>query len=241
MHKSQDSTPVSIPQHLAFIVDGNRRWARERNLPTLEGHRRGFKQVEEIATAAIDRGCKFVSFYLFSTENWNRSEEEVSYLMDLIRSNIVRLTKKFKKENIRCVVLGRKEPAPDDIWESLQNCERETADGTTGTVAICFNYGGQWEIADAMTRIIRQRANSPERFDDPITPETIAANLYHPEVPPCDLIVRTSGEERISGFQLWRATYSEFLFVKKYFPDFGITDLDDVITEFSHRQRRFGR
>ncbi len=240
MSNSQDTTPVTIPRHLAFIVDGNRRWARERNLPTLEGHRRGFQQVEEIASAAIEKGCEFVSFYLFSTENWGRSEEEVAYLMDLIRSNIVRLTKKFKKENIRCVILGRKEPAPDDVWESLLNCERETADGTAGTVAICFNYGGQWEIADAVTRILRQRANNPERFDDPITPEVIAANLYHPEVSPCDLIVRTSGEERISGFQLWRAAYSEFLFVKKYFPDFELEDLDAVIAEFGHRQRRFG-
>ena len=229
----EETTPV-IPNHLAFIVDGNRRWARERNLPTLEGHRRGFDRVEKGAEAAIDRGIKFVSFYIFSTENWNRSKEEVSYLMDLVRKNIVRLTKKFKKNDIRCVILGRKEPAPDDVWESLMKCEEETKDGSRGTVAICFNYGGQWEIADAFNKM-RQA-----KIEGDITPEILAQYLYHPEVPPCDLIVRTSGEERISGFQLWRAAYSEFLFVKKYFPDFDIPDLDDVLENFSHRQRRFG-
>jgi di-trans,poly-cis-decaprenylcistransferase len=221
--------------HIGFIVDGNRRWARERGLPTLEGHRKGFNQVEKIATYAIKKGAKFVSFYLFSTENWNRSEEEVGYLMDLLRHNIKRLTKKFKKENIRCVVMGRRDPVPEDLLKSLDELEAETEDNTRGTVCVCFNYGGHWELADTMTKILK---NYPK--DTEVTPEIIEQNLYHPEVPACDLIVRTSGEERISGFQLWRASYSEFLFLDKYFPEFTEEDFDFCVTEFEKRGRRFG-
>ena len=221
--------------HIGFIVDGNRRWARERGLPTLEGHRKGFNQVEKIATYAIEKGAKFVSFYLFSTENWNRSEEEVGYLMDLLRHNIKRLTKKFKKENIRCVVMGRRDPVPEDLLKSLDELEAETENNTRGTVCVCFNYGGHWELADTMTKILK---NYPK--DTEVTPEIIEQNLYHPEVPACDLIVRTSGEERISGFQLWRASYSEFLFIDKYFPEFTEEDFDFCVTEFEKRGRRFG-
>ena len=224
-----------IPRHIGFIVDGNRRWARERNLPTFEGHRRGFARVEKVATEMIEKGVEFVSFYLFSTENWNRSEEEVSYLMDLLRHNVKRLQKKFVKENIRCVVMGRAEPAPKDLLESLKTLEEKTKNGTKGTVCICFNYGGQWEIADAVSKIIK------EGITGEITPEIVAAHLYHPEVPPCDLIVRTSGEERISGFQLWRASYSEFLFLKKYFPAMTMKDCEKVLENFANRSRRFGK
>lgn len=221
--------------HIGFIVDGNRRWARERNLPTLEGHRRGFLKVEKVASKMIDEGIDFVSFYLFSTENWDRSEEEVSYLMDLLRHNAKRMTKKFKKENIRCVIMGRKEKAPSDILDALYKLEEDTKDGTRGTVCICFNYGGQWEIADAVSKLLEDNVRGE------VTPEIISKYLYHPEVPPCDLIVRTSGEERISGFQLWRASYSEFLFLKKYFPSMTEKDCDKILEEYKSRSRRFGK
>jgi len=228
-----------VPKHIGFIVDGNRRWARERSLPTLEGHRKGFSKVEKVATEMIEKGVEFVSFYLFSTENWNRSEEEVSYLMDLLRHNAKRMTKKFKKEGIRCVIMGRSEPAPKDVLEALSKLEEETKNGTRGTVAICFNYGGQWEIADAATKLLKARKDTDDDTD--VTPEEFAKYLYQPEVPPCDLIVRTSGEERISGFQLWRASYSEFLFLKKYFPSITTKDCDKILSEYASRSRRFGK
>ena len=228
-----------LPKHIGFIVDGNRRWARERNLPTLEGHRRGFSKVEKVATEMIEKGVEYVSFYLFSTENWNRSEEEVNYLMDLLRHNVKRMQKKFIKENIRCVVMGRKEPAPEDLLEALSELEEKTQNCTKGTVCICFNYGGQWEIADAVSKIVKERIEVGD--DSEITPDIVAKNLYHPEVPPCDLIVRTSGEERISGFQLWRASYSEFLFLKKYFPAITMADCGKILDEFASRSRRFGK
>ena len=246
----------TAPSHIGFIVDGNRRWAREKGLPTLEGHRRGFDRVEKIAESIFEKGIKFASFYLFSTENWNRSSEEVSYLMDILRVNISRLAKKLQKKGIKLVWLGRTEPAPDDVIEKIKAAEELTKDGSAGTVAICFNYGGHWEIADAANRLFADLksgrvaaansstddASSHNSTSSPlITPDLFAKYLYAPEVPPCDLIVRTSGEQRISGFQLWRAAYSEFLFLDKKFPDMSVDDLDDIIAEFNHRSRRFGK
>ena len=157
--------------------------------------------------------------------------------MGLVRHNIVRLSKKLKKKGIRMLIQGRAEPAPKDVLERLLAAEEETKDGKNGTVCICFNYGGHWEIADAATKLLQDESLKTTT----ITPEIFAKYLYQPEVPPCDLIVRTSGEERISGFQLWRAAYSEFLFLDKYFPDMELSDLDDIIAEFNSRKRRFGK
>ncbi len=220
--------------HVGYIADGNRRWARERGLPTLEGHRRGFDKVEVIIDALKDTEVKFVSFYLFSTENWDRSAEEVNYLMDLAGKKIDKLTKKLQKENLRCVIMGRPEPVNPKLWQKMMNAESATAENTGLTVCICFNYGGHWEIADAASRAIA--AGETE-----LTPETFTKYLYHPEVPAIDMIVRTSGEQRISGFQLWRAAYAEFQFIKKHFPDIEAEDVIATIREFHQRQRRFGK
>ena len=220
--------------HIGFIADGNRRWARSRGLPTLEGHRRGFNKVELIIDELKDTEVKFVSFFLFSTENWDRSPEEVAYLMDLVRTKIDQLTKRYAKENIRLVICGRPEPVAPDLWDKLMQAEADTKDNTGLTVCICFNYGGQWEIADAATRAIA--AGETE-----LTPETFRQYLYHPEVPDLDLVVRTSGEERISGFQLWRAAYAEMLFIDKHFPDIASGDCVDFLENFHQRQRRFGK
>lgn len=223
-------------RHIGFIADGNRRWARSRGLPTLEGHRRGFDQVEVIIDALRDTEVEYVSFYLFSTENWDRSNEEVSYLMDLAGKQIDKLTKKLKRENIRIAIMGRPEPVDPALWEKMMRAEAETAENTGLTVCICFNYGGHWEIADAMRQISAQGIKP-----DDITPQVVAEHLYHPEVPALDLIVRTSGEERISGFQLWRAAYSEFWFIEKNFPDINTDDALAAVQEFHQRQRRFGK
>lgn len=220
--------------HLGFIVDGNRRWAREKNLPTLIGHQKGFDKVEMVIDelAKIDE-VDYASFYLFSTENWNRAQEEVDYLMKLAQKKITSITKKLVKNNLRCVVLGSENRVPASLLKALRNCEEQTKDCTGMTVCICFNYGGKQEIADAAKAV----AKSGEDF----TPETLEKHLYHPEVPACDMIVRTSGEERISGFMLWRAAYSEFLFLKKYFPDIEASDIQDILNEYKNRNRRFGK
>lgn len=220
--------------HLGFIVDGNRRWAKERGLPTLEGHRRGVKKVEEVIEALKNTEVKFITFFLFSTENWNRSPEEVKYLMALVRENLPRMAKKIQAENGRFVILGRPENVEPSLWQELMQLEANTEDNSGPTVGICFNYGGQWEIADAATKAIASGEKE-------LTPETFAKYVYHPEIPPCDMIVRTSGEERISGFMLWRAAYAELLFLDKYFPGINKDDCEEIIKEFHSRQRRFGK
>lgn len=221
-------------RHLGFIVDGNRRWAHARGLPTLKGHERGFEKVELVVDTLKDRAIEFVSFYLFSTENWNRSAEEIDYLMRLVETRFDKLVQKCQNENLRILVFGRPERVKPKIWQKMLDAETTTQDNTGMTVCICFNYGGHWEIADAATKAIA--AGETE-----LTPETFARYLYHPEVPNCDLIVRTSGEQRISGFQLWRAAYSEFLFLEKQFPDIEAADCEAILAEFSNRQRRFGK
>lgn len=229
---SESTKPLT---HIGFICDGNRRWARARGLPTLTGHTRGYDKIEVILDALKDNPeTKFASFFMFSTENWNRSQEEVDYLMDLVRAKVAALTKKAAKENLRLCVCGRPEPVAPDLWQKLQDAEQATAKNTGMTVGLCFNYGGLWEIVDA--------ANAACVADETnLTPETFAKYLYHPEIPPCDLIVRTSGEERISGFQLWRAAYSEFIFVKKHFPALTSEDVAKIIQEYHNRHRRFGK
>lgn len=221
-------------KHIGFIADGNRRWARSHGLPTLEGHRRGFDKVEVIIDALKNTEVEYISFYLFSTENWDRSEEEVSYLMKLAGDKIDSLTKKLEKENIKIVIMGRPEPVDPKLWAKMMNAEEKTKHNTGMTVCICFNYGGQWEIADAATKAI-------EAGETELSPESFAKYLYHPEVPGCDLIVRTSGEERISGFQLWRAAYSEFWFIEKNFPDIEAEDCQQALAEYHGRGRRFGK
>ncbi|MBO7664315.1 di-trans,poly-cis-decaprenylcistransferase [Candidatus Saccharibacteria bacterium] len=220
--------------HLGFIVDGNRRWAREKNLPTLIGHQKGFDNVEMVIEELAGTGeVDFVSFYLFSTENWNRTKDEVDYLMKLAQKKIAGITKKLAKNNLRCVIMGSEERVPAELLKALRKCEEDTKNCTGMTVCICFNYGGKQEIADA--------ANAAIEAGEKITPESIEKHLYHPEVPACDMIIRTSGEERLSGFMLWRAAYSEFLFLKKYFPDIEKSDLEDILNEYKNRNRRFGK
>ena len=220
--------------HLGFIVDGNRRWARERNLPTLVGHQKGFDNVEMVIEELAGTGeVDFASFYLFSTENWNRTKDEVDYLMKLAQKKIAGITKKLAKNNLRCVIMGSEEHIPESLLKALRKCEAETKDCTGMTVCICFNYGGKQEIADAAKAV----AEAGEEF----TSENIEKHLYHPEVPACDMIIRTSGEERISGFLLWRAAYSEFLFLEKYFPDIEKSDIKDILDEYKNRNRRFGK
>ncbi len=221
-------------KHLGFIADGNRRWAREHHLPTLEGHRKGAENLENIIDFYRDTEVEYLTFYIFSTENWNRSPEEVSYLMDLMSSQILKLTKKAQKYNSRIVIMGRPERVEPKIWQQLKTAEQSTKHNTGLTVAFCFNYGGQWEIVDAAKRM-------HDASDNLFTPENFQQYLYHPEIPALDLVVRTSGEERISGFMLWRASYAEFLFIKKYFPELDQSDLASILDIFYHRQRRFGQ
>ena len=219
-------------RHLGIIADGNRRWARERGLPTLEGHRKGIEVIGALVDAAAKTEIEYLTFYVFSTENWGRSAEEVGYIMKLAESKIMKLAEKLAKNNGRLLVLGSKDRLSPKILDSIARAEALTANNTGLTVCLCFNYGGEQEIADAASAAAKEGE---------ITPESIRKNLYHAEVPNVDMIVRTSGEERISGFMLLRAAYSEMMFIKKYFPDMGASDIDEIIAEYKNRNRRFGK
>lgn len=229
------STAPIIPRHIGLILDGNRRWAKSRGLPTLKGHAKGYDQLKKIAKEAFDRGVEYVSAFIFSTENWSRSQQEVEYLMGLAEKLIDKDVKRLHKDNIRVVWSGYSHKLSPILLQKIEKAEAMTKENTAGTLVLCFNYGGRQEIVDATKSILKSGVEIDE-----INEELLAKHLYASEVPDCDLIIRTSGEERLSGFQLWRASYSELLFVDKHWPDFGTDDLDLALDEYANRNRRFG-
>lgn len=225
----------TVPKHVGFIVDGNRRWAKQHGLPVYEGHMAGYNAIHEVAEAAFGAGVEYMSAYIFSTENWKRSEDEVSRLMGLVLKLLTADLPIFEKKNIRLRVLGTRERVSERILKAIDDAEARTANNTAGTLAVCFNYGGQLEIADACKKIVQSGAAA-----DDITPALIEQYLYAPEVPPIDLIVRTSGEQRLSNFMLWRSAYSELLFLDKPWPEMTKDDVTAILEEYTGRQRRFG-
>jgi len=225
----------SIPRHVGYIIDGNRRWARKHGLPTYEGHLAGYNAVKEVAFATLEAGVQYMSVYVFSSENWSRSQEEIKGLMSLVLRLFTTDAKYFDENNIRLKVLGMREGLDDKIIKSIAKLEARTKNNTAGTLAICLNYGGQQEIVDAVKHIV----SSGIKAED-VTNDVIAENLYGAEIPPMDVIVRTSGEKRLSNFMLWRAAYSEFIFLKKMWPDMTKEDVTAIIKEYTRRHRRFG-
>lgn len=226
---------LMIPKHVGYIVDGNRRWAKTHGLPTYEGHLAGYNAIQEIAQASFDAGVEYVSAYIFSTENWKRSEDEVGKLMGLVLKLLTSDLHIFADNNIRLRVLGSQENVSDRILKAINEAEERTKDNTGGTLAICFNYGGQLEIVEAVKKIVHEGTDEAD-----ITAELIEKNLYAPEVPPIDMLVRSSGERRLSNFMLWRAAYSELMFLEKLWPDMTKDDVTAIIEEYSRRDRRIG-
>lgn len=225
----------AVPRHLGLILDGNRRWAREHDLPLIEGHKQGYENLRTISDAAFDEGVEYVSAYVFSTENWNRSREEVTYLMKLLMWVVKHEVENLHKHGIRLHTLGSKFRLGKALVKAIHAAEEKTKDNTGGTLLLCLNYGGQQEIVDAMKRIVE--AGTPA---DQITPELISQNLYAPGIPPVDLIIRTSGEQRLSNFMLWEGAYSELMFTPTYWPDFSTAELHQMFNKYSQLQRRFG-
>lgn len=228
-----DTQPPAIPTHVGLILDGNRRWAREQGLATLEGHRIGYDGLKDISKAAFNRGVKYLSAFIFSTENWNRSKEEVGYLMNLAHILLTRDVKELNKENIRVLWLGSRGKVSAKLQKAIDKAVETTKNNTHGTLCLCFNYGGQQEIVDAVKRFADEGREA--------TLENFNQALYEPEVPDIDLLVRTSGEHRTSGYMLWRAAYAELYFIDKYWPDFKEADLNLALKDYAKRQRRFGQ
>jgi len=232
--KENKKEEIKIPNHVAIIMDGNRRWAKERNLPTFEGHFRGYRKLGSSVDWFFKRGVKIISFFGFSTENWNRSQEEVNYLMKLIHDVIDKEINEAVAKNYRVLVSGRIEELPGDLPEACRTLVDKTKTGAKGILNLCLNYGGRPEIIDAVRKMIRNGIT-----EDQVHEGMIKKNLYN-DLPDPDIIIRTSGEQRLSGFLLWQSAYSELFFMQKYWPDFEETDADIIINEYSGRQRRFG-
>jgi len=224
-----------VPRHIGYIVDGNRRWAKQHGLPTYEGHLAGYNSIIEVVLASIDAGVEVVSAYTFSTENLKRSESEISKIMGLVLKLLTSDIHILQENDIRLRVLGSRERLSKGVLKAIDEAELKTAENKRGTLAVCFNYGGQLEIVDACKKIIQACTPAEE-----VTPEMIAENLYAPDIPPIDIVVRTSGEQRTSNFMLWRAAYSEFLFLEKPWPDMTKDDVTAILEEYSRRGRRFG-
>ncbi|MCA9348086.1 di-trans,poly-cis-decaprenylcistransferase [Candidatus Saccharibacteria bacterium] len=227
---------INLPSHIGYIVDGNRRWAKANGLASLQGHKRGFEVLRDISIASIEAGVQYVSAFCFSTENWNRSKTEVSYLMKLIVKLLNENINDMADRNIRIVHVGARDGLPKSVLVAIDKAVAKTADCTKGTLALCINYGGQQEIVDATKKLLRQRPD-PVR----LTIDDFSKALYTPYIPDIDLVVRTSGEYRTSGFMLWRTAYAEYSFVDKCWPDFTKQDLKLVLLDYARRHRRFGK
>jgi len=232
-----DYSNLKIPNHVAIIVDGNGRWAKERNLPRSKGHDAGFRRLKEITSYAFNKGIKVVSIYVFSTENFKRSKEEVDYLMNLFITGFKK-DKFYQKENVKVIFSGRREPLSNDVLEAMDTMVLETKDNTKGILNVCLNYGGRSEILDATKRIYGDIVNNKITIED-LTEELYTKYLYH-DLPNIDLMIRTSGELRLSNFMLWQNSYAEFYFPNTYFPDFDKKEFDKAIIEYTKRDRRYG-
>lgn len=230
---------LKIPYHVGIILDGNGRWATERGLKRSEGHKAGFETLKILSKHVFTRGVKVLSVFAFSTENFNRTKEEVDYLMNLFLKGFKSSIKEFNKNNIKVVFSGRKEPLSDKVYESMKSLEKETLNNTGGILNICLNYGGQTEIVDTTKKLINDVLDGKLKTED-ITPEIFMKNLYN-DLPPMDFLIRTSGEIRVSNFMLFSLAYAEMYFPLTYFPDFKESEFDKALEEYTKRDRRFGK
>ncbi len=236
--KNPPVEPEKMPVHIAFIMDGNGRWAKKRGMPRTFGHTEGARNFRRIMRYCKDIGVKCISFYAFSTENWKRPENEVNALMNIFRTYLDDV-RNYIKEEVKIVFLGDKSKLPQDIQQKMNSLEEDSKDFDKMTVLLAINYGGRDEITHA-TRLIAEKVRKGELNPDEITEDTISSNLYTAGYPDVDLLIRPSGEMRISNFLIWQSAYAEFYFADILWPDFSTKELDRAIIEFAHRNRRFG-
>lgn len=228
----------NLPEHIAIIMDGNRRWAKKNNLNTAQGHKEGAENLKRISKFANKIGIKYLTVYAFSTENWKRSEEEVGAIMKLLKFYILDFFKSYD-ENIKVNVIGRIGDLPKDLQKEIRSVEEKTKDNTGLVLNIAFNYGGRDEIVTAVKTITQKVLDGKLKIDD-ITENEVSNSLYTAGQPDPDLLIRTSGEERISNFLPWQISYSEFIFTDKYWPEYSNSDLLESIQIYQKRTRRFG-
>ncbi len=230
---------MTLPRHIAIIMDGNGRWAKERGLPRIAGHEQGANSVRAVTEACVELGIEFLTVYAFSTENWKRPEAEVNALWALLEHFIEQETPTMMKNNVRMKAIGRLHELPESCQRALQATIELTAKNTATTVVLAVNYSGRTELVDATREICAKIASAQLQPAD-VSVETISQHLYTKDIPDPDLLIRTSGEMRLSNFLLWQLSYTEIFVTDTLWPDFGKADLHAAVEEFKNRQRRFG-
>lgn len=239
MSENIDLSTLNIPEHVAIILDGNGRWAKNKHMPRTYGHTVGSKVVERTVEDASDIGIKYLTVYVFSTENWKRSQDEVSMLFSLIERYLRSLIKKSKKNNVRCRVIGRRDNMSSSMLQVIKKLEEETKDNTGLTFTLAINYGGRDEITRAVQGIAQDVKDGKLNAED-ITESTISDYLDTSGMPDPDLLIRTGGDERLSNYLPWQLTYTEFYFTPVLWPAFTKNDLIDAVIKYNGRDRRFG-
>ncbi len=233
-----NNAPHNLPQHIAIIMDGNGRWATRRGLPRELGHAEGAKALERVVKAALEKKIPFLSFYCFSTENWARPKKEVDLLMNLLRQYLKRNFKELVKDKIKIKVIGKRKDLPADVVKSITKLETETMNHDNLTLVLAINYGARSEILHAVEHILQKQQQG--LLSAEITEQTITDHLWTAGIPEPDVIVRSSGEHRLSNFFLWQGAYAEFIFTDRLWPDIMAEDLDLWLKEYEKRKRRFG-
>jgi undecaprenyl diphosphate synthase len=227
-------------KHIAIIMDGNGRWAKKRGMPRTFGHKKGAENVVNITRAMKESGVKYLTLYAFSTENWQRSEDEVKALMDLLREYLDKEFKEIMDNNVKLVFIGERYMLSDDIREKIEYLGKTSKDNSDLTLCIALSYGSRHEIVNATKNIAKAYANREINLDD-ITFDLVSNNLYTKDIPDPDILIRTSGEQRISNYLLWQLAYTELFFTNTLWPDFKKDELLDIINQFNNRERRYGK
>lgn len=240
MNLSNTDKKICTPKHVAIIMDGNGRWATKRGLPRSLGHKKGAEVVEEVVRAAKELEVEYLTLYAFSTENWNRSEEEVSTLMGLLRDYLKKDLKEIQKNNVKIRFIGELDMLDRDIITSIKRIEADTAENDAMTLCIAISYGSRQEILSAVKKVV-SLVKKGDISEEDIDTKVFSDALYTKDIPDPDLVIRTSGEMRISNYLLWQIAYSEFYFTDVYWPDFNKTHLEEIINKFKTRERRYGK
>lgn len=225
-----------IPRHIALIMDGNGRWAKKRGLPRFMGHEAGYKKMVLAVKRCADLGIKVCTIFAFSTENWNRPKDEIDHIFRLIRENLTKDTKELDELGIKVTTMGDTTRFPQDLQDKLREVMENTKSNSRCVLNLCVNYGGRADIVHAVNKLLEQKTEKSK----PVTEESFKTYLYGSDLPEPDLIVRTSGEQRVSNFMLYQMAYSEFLFIKTFWPDFSEKLMDRCVIEFQKRKRRYG-
>jgi len=226
----------NIPKHIVLFPDGNRRWAKENGIISLDGHQKGYRNIIDFVEWCKNRGVGIVTAFGFSTENWNRSKEEIDYLMQLLEKGLVESLERFKKEGVKVKIIGQKEKLPNSLQKIIEKVEEETQNNSNLYLNLAISYGGKWDILQAAKKIVEEGID-PQKINE----ELFESYLSTAGLPNPDLIIRAGGEMRLSNFVLWQSAYAELYFCPKFWPDFMESDLDLALEEFANRKRRFGK